>query len=87
MNEHRLYIVLGLLFLTLGALFVQRADSVGAAVFLLAGTGIIVNGARALRREKSAPTRTDEKRFPARVWALLAAIVLAIVVIFLQERR
>jgi hypothetical protein len=84
MNENRLYIVLGILFLVLGALFMRRADSIGAAAFLLAGTGIIVNGGRALRKGLT-PSYSPELLLLRRS-VLILAIILAIIVIFLQER-
>lgn len=84
MNEHRLYIVLGILFLVLGALFVQRSDSVGAVAFLLAGAGIIVNGSRALR--KGLTPSYSPSLMLLRQGLLIVAILLAMLVIFLQER-
>lgn len=84
MNENRLYILLGILFLVLGALFVRRSDSVGAAAFLFAGAGIIVNGSRALR--KGLVPSYSPFVLLLRRSVLILAIILAIVVIFLQER-
>ncbi|MFY7996995.1 MAG: hypothetical protein ACOVSW_00160 [Candidatus Kapaibacteriota bacterium] len=83
MNEHRLYIVLGILFLVLGALFVRRSDMIGAMAFLLAGLGIIANGARALKKEIT-PSYSPSLMLLRR-GVLILAIILAIVVIFLQE--
>jgi hypothetical protein len=83
-NEHRLYIVLGILFLYLGALFIRRSDAVGATVFLTAGIGIIINGSRALKKHLT--PRYSTARTNLRMGLLLLSIVLAIVVIFLQER-
>ncbi|MCU0425186.1 MAG: hypothetical protein MUF71_06110 [Candidatus Kapabacteria bacterium] len=84
MNEHRLYIVLGILFLILGALFIRRSDGIGASAFVLAGTGIIINGARALR--KGLQPAYNPRVMKLRQGLLLLAITLTIVVIFLQER-
>ena len=84
MNEHRLYIVLGILFLVLGALFVRHSDSIGALAFLLAGVGIIVNGSRALRKGLT-PSYSSSVML-LRHGLLIVAILLAILVIFLQER-
>lgn len=84
MNEHRLYIMLGILFLVLGALFIRRSDNVGAAVFILSGIGIVINGARALK--KGLQPSYSPKLMLLRQGLLLLAIALTIVVIFLQER-
>jgi uncharacterized membrane protein HdeD (DUF308 family) len=82
-NEHRLYIVLGLLLLVMGALAVRRADAVGAVAFLLAGAGVVANGMNALRKRfipRSSPTMAR-----VRISVLLLGIIVAIVLIVLEE--
>jgi hypothetical protein len=83
-NEHRLYIVLGILLLCLGALFVRRADAIGATAFIIADLGIVVNGSRALKKRFVPHYSPAMARL--RIGVLVLAIVLAIAVILLQER-
>lgn len=83
MNEHRLYIVLGLLLLIMGALAVRRADAVGAMAFLIAGLGVVTNGVHALR--KRFIPRSSPAMARLRVGVLLVGILVAIVLIVLEE--
>jgi hypothetical protein len=83
MNEHRLYIVLGLLLLIMGALAVRRADTIGASAFLLAGVGVIANGIHALR--KRIIPRSSPIMARVRISVLLMGIITAIVLIILEE--
>jgi drug/metabolite transporter (DMT)-like permease len=83
MNEHRLYIVLGLLLLVMGALAVRRADAVGAVAFLLAGAGVVAIGTNALRKRFS--PRSSPTMARLRIALLLIGIIVAIVLIVLEE--
>jgi drug/metabolite transporter (DMT)-like permease len=84
MNEHRLYIVLGLLLLVMGALAVRRHDPIGSTAFLIAGTGAVANGANALRKRINPQLSPQMLRL--RLGLLLFGILSAIVLILLEER-
>ncbi len=83
MNEHRLYIVLGLLLLVMGALAVRRRDVVGSVAFLTAGIGVLINGVNSLRKRVIPQYSPAIQRL--RLGLLLFSIMAAIVIIFLEE--
>jgi hypothetical protein len=83
MNEHRLYIVLGLLLLIMGALAVRRRDPVGSTAFLIAGAGAVINGVNALRKGIIPRVSPTMKR--VRLAVLLFAILTASILILLEE--
>ncbi|TAE28216.1 MAG: hypothetical protein EAZ92_08525 [Candidatus Kapaibacterium sp.] len=83
MNEHRLYIVLGLLLLVMGALAVRRRDIIGSVAFLIAGMGVLINGINSLRKRVIPQYSLAMQRL--RIGVLLFSILAAIVIIILEE--
>lgn len=83
MNEHRLYIVLGLLLLVMGALAVRRRDPIGSAAFLIAGAGAVANGVNALR--KHIVPQISPQMMRLRLGLLVFGIMAATVLILLEE--